>query len=228
MCVEEVFVDVGVVFCFVVLVFVVDDFVYVLLQQVGGVFGEQWVLEVILDDFVDVLFGVVEYVFQFLDDFGVIVDWVVEVLQVVVDDEDQVVQFFVVGQGDCVEGFWFVVFVVVYEVLDFLFVGGDEIVVFQVFYEVCLVDCLDWVKVYGYGGELLEVWYQLGVWIGGQVVVVYFLVEVFQLFFVDVVFEEGVGVDVGGCVVLEEYQVVVMFVGGSLEEIVEVDVVEGC
>lgn len=224
---EEVLADVGAVFRLVVLVFAVDDLVHALLQQAGGVLGEQRVPEATPDDLVDVPLGAAEHAFQFLDDLGVAADRAVEALQVAVDDEDQVVEFLAAGQGDRAEGFRLVALAVAHEAPDLLLAGGDEAAAFQVLHEACLVDRLDRAKAHGYGGELPEVRHQPGVRIGGQAVAVHFLAEVLQLFLADAAFEEGAGVDAGGRVALEEHQVAAMFVGGSLEEIVEADVVEG-
>lgn len=146
--VEEMFVGICVVEGFVVLVFVVDGFYYQFFQDVVGVFGQQGILVIVLQQFDYVLVVVMEYVFQFLDDFVVVVYWVVQVLQVVVYYEDQVVQVFMVGQGDGIQGFWFVVFVVVDEVLYFVVGFFDQVMVFQVVYELCLVDGGQWVQVY--------------------------------------------------------------------------------
>lgn len=94
--------NVSVVFGFEGLVVVVNGFVYQLNQFIVGVFMQQFILMVVLDNFDNVLVSIIEDVFQFVNDFVVIGDWVVQMLQVVVDDEDQVVQFFMGGDGDSV------------------------------------------------------------------------------------------------------------------------------
>lgn len=183
---------------------------------------------VILYYFDYVLVSIFEDVFQFVDDFVVIGDWVVKMLQVIVDNEDQVIQFFMGSDGDCIFGFWFVYFIVVEECVNGLFRGIFQVMVFQIFQEFSLVNSINWFQIYRYGWELLEFWYQFWVWIGREVIVVNFLMEVIQLFLSQMIFQESMSVYVWGDVVLEVNQVVVILFVVCMEEVVKVYIINGC
>lgn len=232
--IEEVFMYVSVVFGFESLVVVVNGFVYQLDKFIVGVFMQQFILMIVLYDFDNVLVSICKDVFQFVNNFVIIGDWVIKMLQVIVDNKDQVVQFFMGGDGDCVFGFWFIYFVVVEEGVNGLFRGIFQVMVFQIFQEFCLVDSIDWVQFYRDGWELLEFWYQFWVWIGREVIVMYFLMEVIYLFLGQMIFQECVSVDVWRDVVLEVYQVVVILFVVCMEEMVKIDIIdcggrlEGC
>ena len=225
--VEEVFTHERAVFGFVVLVLAVDDFVHATLQDAVDVFGQQRVPETAPDDFGHVPLSTAEHAFEFLDDLAVAANRAVEALQVAVDDEDQVVEVFTAGQGDCAQGFRLVALAVAQEAPDFL-ASRDVAAGFQVLHEARLVDRLDRAKAHRYGRELPEIRHQPRVRVGRQALTVHFLAEVVHLFFADAAFHERTGVNAWRGVTLEVDQVAAVCVGRGLEEVVEADVIQGC
>jgi hypothetical protein len=121
---EEVFADVGAVLGDVGLVLAVHRFAHALLEQAGGVAGQQRVPIFAPDHLDDVPARAAEGGFQLLNHLAVAAHRPVQPLQVAVDDEGEVVQLFARGQGQRAHGFRLVHFAIAQEAPDSRGVGG--------------------------------------------------------------------------------------------------------
>ena len=223
---EEVFAHIGAVIGLVVLVVAVHRFFHALLQQAVVIAGQQRVPHAAPDHLDHIPVRTAEAAFELLNDLAVTAHRAIETLQVAVDHENQVVEFLPTGQGNCAQGFRFVRFSVTDKAPDFLLARLDKAAVLQVLHEARLVDCLNRTQPHGYRGELPEVRHQPGVGIGREALAISLLAEVVELVFGYAPFEEGAGIDAGRGMALEEHQITAVFLGRSLEEVVETDIVQ--
>ena len=211
----------------VLLILAVDDLAHPLDQQTVTVLRQQRVPLASPDHLDDVPAGTAEGRFEFLDDLAIAADRTVQTLQVAVDDEDQVVEFFARGQGDCTERFRFVGFTVAEERPHLRVRLRLEPAVLEIAHEARRVDRLDRAEAHRYRRVFPELGHQPRVRIRREAApFLEFTTEVVEMTLVEAALEIGARIDARGRMSLEVDGVRVGAVVAA-EEVVEGHFVEG-
>ena len=189
---------------FVGLILTVNGLFHQASQQAFVILGEQRIPARTPDDLDDIPARATERGLEFLDDLAIAPHGPVQALQVAIDDENQIVETFANRHRDRAHRLGFVHFAIAKEAPDLAIRGRNQLPVFEVTHEACLVDGHHWSEAHRYSRELPEIGHEPWVRVRRQPAAANLAAKARQASFAQPALEVGTRIDARRRVSLDE------------------------